>query len=147
MRDWDCVAQIPGTYPRQITKSTRQADHWNEVLAHLDHGRDNTIDLIYGVNDQKTERPVKQTHQAAQSDDTYSVEATNSFSGSEIKISCGSTPNDNPSGKPIGFAIQFSDNDEQQWDSYVDPSLYRLAAEIVGDVRAIEQQDYSVSTD
>lgn len=105
MRDWDCVTQMPGTYPRQITKSTRQADHWNKLLAHLDHGHDHIFDFIYGVKDRKVEPPVKQTHQVAQSDDTYSLEATNSRSGSEIKDSCGSTPNDDPNGKPIGFAI------------------------------------------
>lgn len=149
MRGWDCVAQVPKIYPRRITKSTRQADHWNEFLANLDHGRDNIFDFIYGVDDRENARPVKQTekhhaNQIAESDDSNTPETPKSCSGSEIEDSGGSTPNDDPSGEPVGFAIQFSDRDEQQWDFCSDPSLYRLAAEIVRDVRANEQSDYSV---
>lgn len=149
MRGWDCVAQAPKMHPRHITKFTRQADQWTGFLANLDHGHDNIFDFIYGVNDRKNERPVKQIQiphakHIAESDDTYPLETPRSYSGSEIKDSCGSTPNDDPGGKPIGFAIQFSDNDEQQWDFCADPSLYRLAAEIARDERVIEQQDCSV---
>jgi hypothetical protein len=137
-------------YSRRITKSTRQADHWTEFFADLDHGRDNIYDFVYGVNDQKAERPVKQNqsphaNQIAGSDDSYSLETPNSCPGSGFKDSCGLSPNDDPGGKPIGFAIQFSDNDEQQWDFSSDPSLYRLAAEILRDMRAVEQPDDSVT--
>ncbi|KAJ6011562.1 hypothetical protein N7451_002974 [Penicillium sp. IBT 35674x] len=149
MRGWDCVAQVPGMFPRHVTKSTRQADHWNEFLANLDHGRDNIFDFIYGVDDRGNEPPVKQdqsphANQIAEPDDSHSLKTPESCSGSEIEDVGGSTPNDEPGGEPIGFAIPFSDKDEQQWDFSSDPSLYRLAAEIVRDVRAIEQPDYSV---
>ncbi|KAJ5641169.1 hypothetical protein N7490_005169 [Penicillium lividum] len=102
MRGWDCVAQVPGMYPRRIVKSTRQADHWNEFLTDLDHGRDNIFDFIYGVNDEKTERPVKQIHipqanQITESDDPYSPATPTTYPDSGIKDSCGGLPpNDDP---------------------------------------------------